>query len=230
MQIDKNEVLRYLGYKPGYTTFDDHMLKKVDYYMALGSTLLQPNSSYRIFKDISITERGVLIKDAPLLLPGQDITNLLRQAQRVCIVAVTIGPQLEQRVTELFKQGEYAAGTILDAVGSDAVEKLADRLQQQLADMAKRQGLEVTWRYCSGYGDLPLQINDRLAEITDAHTIGISVTEAGMLLPQKSILGIVGFNLPGADTPVMNKCAHCQAENCAYRNRSDQCAKSIGNN
>lgn len=229
MQIDKNEVLRYLGYKPGHTKADNNMLDKIDYYAALGVTLLEPNTSYRLFHDVSITEAGVHINDAPLLLPGQDITNLLKQAKKVCIVAATIGPQLEHQVAELFKQGEYAAATILDAVGSDAVEKVADQLQQQLENIAKKQGLEVTWRYCSGYGDLPLQINSQLASVTNADTIGITVTESNMLLPQKSILGIVGFNLPGADAPLMNKCALCKAENCAYRNRSDQCAKSARN-
>lgn len=229
MQIDKNEVLRYLGYKPGHTKANTNMLDKIDYYAALGVTLLEPNTSYRIFSDLSITEAGVQINDVPLLLPGQDITNLLKQAKKVCIVAATIGPQLEQRVAELFKQDEYAAATILDAVGSDAVEKVADQLQQQLGNIAKRQGLEVTWRYCSGYGDLPLQVNSQLASVTNASNIGITVTTTHMLLPQKSMLGIVGFNLPGVDTPLMNKCALCKAENCAYRNRSDQCAKSAGN-
>lgn len=229
MQIDKDRVLRYLGYRPGHTKIDDATLDKLDYYTALGVTLLQPNTSHRLFHHITITEAGVEIKDGSLFLPGQDISNLLSQAKKVCIVAATIGYPLEERVADLFKQDEYAGATMLDAVGSDAVEKVADRLQLQLDGMAKKQGLEVTWRYGSGYGDLPLQVNNQLATASKAQQIGITVTETDMLLPQKSILGIVGFNPAGVDTPLLNKCARCKVEDCVYRNRSDQCAKSSGN-
>jgi hypothetical protein len=226
MYADKNAVLRYLGYKPGSTKLNPDMLAKIDYYISLGVTLVEPNTTYRIFNNIGVTNQGVEIAEIGLLLPGNDIANLLRNAKKVCLVATTIGPHLETEVSELFNNHQYAAATILDAVGSDAVEKVADQLQGELKLKAKKQGYHLTWRYCSGYGDLPLETNYALANAVNANSIGIKVTETSMLQPQKSILGIVGFTIGEEDTPILNKCAKCSAKNCAYRNRGEMCVKT----
>ncbi|WP_031513023.1 vitamin B12 dependent-methionine synthase activation domain-containing protein [Desulfofalx alkaliphila] len=229
MYIDKDQVLRYLGYKPESTRYSQQMLEKIDYYILLGTTLLEPNTTHRIFNRVHLDHRGVLLQEADLLLPGKDISDHLRYAKKVCIVAATIGPQLEAEVSKLFKQGEYAAGTILDAVGTDAVEKVADRLQESLKASAMKQGYKLTWRFCSGYGDFPVTVQPQLLKAVNAQSIGITVTDSCMLLPQKSIIGVVGFTPGDMDTPVMDKCSHCQAENCAYRNRGDKCAKTTRN-
>ncbi|MTI81719.1 MAG: hypothetical protein FH758_12735 [Firmicutes bacterium] len=228
MNIDKNEVLRYLGYKQGKTKISSSMLEKIDYYISLGITLAEPNTCYRILNKINFKPKGVELPEVELVLPGQDISNHLKNCNKVCLVATTIGRQLEDKVSELFNHEEYAGGTILDAVGSDAVEKAADQLQEELKLKAKKQGYHLTWRFASGYGDLPLDINSKLASVVSANSIGITVTESNMLLPQKSILGIVGFSATETDTPLADKCAYCNAVDCAYRNRSDKCAKHNG--
>lgn len=228
MQIDKNEVLRYLGHKPGNTQLEKAILDKVDYYISMGITLIKPNTSYRIFNVASIQPQGVLLLENNLLLPGRDIIKHLSSCNKVCVVAATIGIQLENKVAELFNSGEYAAGTILDAVGSDAVEKVADQLSEHLKTAASKQGYSITWRFASGYGDFPLSVQHQLAEAAGAGNIGITVTDSGMLLPQKSIIGVIGFNPWKTDSPVINKCEYCSAENCAYRNRGDQCVKDTG--
>lgn len=206
------------------------MQEKIDYYISLGLTLLEPNTTYRIFNTVNINSTGVELPEADLILPGKDIVKHLKHSKKVCLVAATIGPQLESKVAELFRQKEYAGGTILDAVGSDAVEKVADQLQDKLKFIAKKQGYHITWRFCSGYGDVPLEINRKLAAAVNAESIGIRVTNTNMLIPRKSILGIVGFNLREETAiPLANKCSYCNATNCPYRNRSDSCAKSNGN-
>ncbi|MBO8138531.1 MAG: hypothetical protein H0Z40_10425 [Desulfotomaculum sp.] len=230
MHIDKKEVLRYLGYKPGVTNLGSSMMEKVDYYISLGITLVEPNSTYRIYNQVNISDSGVELPEANLLLPGRDILNHLSHAAKVCLVAATIGPHLERKVEELFSEKEFAGGTILDAVGSEAVEKVADQLQEKLKVLAAKQGYHLTWRFCSGYGDLPLTVNRQLAAAVNASSIGITVTDTCMLLPQKSILGIVGFNTEKTDTPVLNKCTNCSAADCPYRNRGDKCVKLNENN
>lgn len=227
MYVDKNEVLRYLGYKTGKTKLDQSMSAKIDYYISLGITLLEPKTTYRIFNSIIVDDSAVKIPEASLVLPGKDISNHLRYCQKVCLVAATVGHQLEAKAAELFNTGEYAAATILDAVGSDAVEKAADQLQDNLQILARRIGLpHLTWRFCNGYGDLPLEVQHDLAAAVNAEEIGITVNSSCMLNPQKSIIGIVGLSAHHTDTQIFNKCDKCSAVNCAYRNRGDSCAKT----
>ncbi len=231
MFVDKREVLRYLGYKNDKTKLKPQMSDKIDYYISLGITLLEPQTTYRIFDTVIIDDLSVKIPEASLVLPGKDIVNHLRHSRKVCLLAATIGPQLEKKVTELFQAGEYAGATILDAVGSDAVEKVADQLQEKLQVLARRQGLPyLTWRFCNGYGDLPLETQHDLAAAVNAAKIGITVNSSCMLEPQKSIIGIVGFNAEKIDNPILNKCEKCSAVNCPYRNRGDGCAKTAKKN
>ena len=55
------------------------------------------------------------------------------------------------------------------------------------------EGAKTNFRYCPGYGDLPLKANADIARVLDAQKkIGLTVTAEGLLLPRKSIVGIVG--------------------------------------
>ena len=55
----------------------------------------------------------------------------------------------------------------------------------------EKEGFRTNFRFCPGYGDLPLKTNaDILAVLDAAKKIGLTVTESGLLLPVKSIVGV----------------------------------------
>ncbi len=220
MLVDKNEVLRYLGYKKGRTNLDEAVLQDLDYYIPLGVSLLQPDATYRIYGIARRAPQEIFLADTDLTLTGQHIVRHLAGAVKVCLLAATIGPRLEAKVEELFREGLYAAATILDAVGSTAVESVADQLQEQFQVKANKDGYQITWRFGTGYGDLPLELQPQLGDASGATNIGVTVTKSCMLQPRKSIIGIIGLVPYVLKTVGENKCQLC-ANDCDYRKQGE---------
>ena len=238
LKLDQNEVLRYLGYRPGVTVADGEIMVKIKRYMNFGSSLIDLRKTYKLFNAIEICREKVVLSGesdyernlelpvdvaeddevkVPLILKGYDLSLHLKNSEKVCIMAVTVGAYLEEQVSELFKNGEYAAATILDAVGSEAVEKACDLTEEEINKLAHSMGYTTTGRFSPGYGDVPLELNLDFAGVLGLAYIGMSVTPTSMLIPRKSVTAVIGFTRGEANRKVKNKCANCTTLDCKFR-------------
>lgn len=157
-----------------------------------------------------------------LRLEGEDIAAHLAGCTGCVLLAVTLGPGIDQLLRRLGGQVELDCAA--DAAASLLAEEMADA-----AEAAVRAGLEegvwMTGRFSPGYGDLPLTAQPGLLETVNARrTIGLAVSSAGILTPRKSITAILGL----ADHPVKGRlagCAHCALrDTCRYRKEGKRCA------
>ncbi len=80
------------------------------------------------------------------------------------VLGVTVGEDVERRSEQLFKQGNYTVGLLLDAAATTAVEQVADQVNEVINNIAKKQGYAPTWRFSPGYGNWPLEIQPQLAK------------------------------------------------------------------
>ena len=80
-----------------------------------------------------------------------------------------------------------------DSFGSEAAEALANHLSNIVTQRAKAKKMKTTRRFSPGYGDLNVKYNRTIVNLLDAHTIGVSVNEAGMLSPRKTTTGFIGW-------------------------------------
>ncbi|NLC44698.1 MAG: Vitamin B12 dependent methionine synthase activation subunit, partial [Clostridiales bacterium] len=72
-------------------------------------------------------------------------------------------------------------------------------------------------RFSPGYGDLPLEIQGPLLESLDAkQLIGVTLTNAYLMLPQKSVSAFVGIGKTGCIHPEQD-CQACNKTNCEFR-------------
>ena len=78
-----------------------------------------------------------------------------------------------------------------------------------------------TYRACPGYGDFPLEFNTRIAILLDIpRKIGVTITPNNLLIPQKSMLGLIGI---GSDKR-KKSCGNCvMKEDCPFRKRGQRC-------
>ena len=238
LKLDQDEVLRYLGYRPGVTVTDGEIMAKVKRYMNFGSSLIDLRSTYKLFNAGDICREKVVLSGLSdeknleisvgfaednelkptLILKSYDLALHLKNSEIVCIMGVTISSYLENQVSELFKNGEYAAATILDAVGSEAVEKACDLIEEEINKLAHSMGYTTTGRFSPGYGDVPLELNLDFAGVLDLDSIGMSVTSTSMLIPRKSVTAVIGFTRGESDRKEKNKCANCTTLDCKFRN------------
>ena len=87
---------------------------------------------------------------------------------------------------------------LADAYGSAAAIALGLALEEAVARECAPLGLQATKRTAPGYGDFDLEAQRPLVDLLDAASIGITLTEDFLMLPAKSISGVLGGRPPGA--------------------------------
>ena len=79
-------------------------------------------------------------------------------------------------------------------------------------------GLYLTDRFSPGYGDMPLaQTREICAVLQTEKSIGLSVSQSGIMIPRKSVTAILGISsIPQKRRP--SQCALCSMNRtCAMR-------------
>jgi hypothetical protein len=149
-------------------------------------------------------------------LAGPLVAQHLHAAQSVVVAVCTIGPALEAATSERFAD-DPAFSVALDAFGSAAVELLAATMCQRADDQALAEGLLTTIALTPGLVGWPLAAGQReLFALVDAASVGVSLTEGYLMMPQKSTSLVIGI---GADVERTGEtCDYCSmATTCRHR-------------
>ena len=83
-------------------------------------------------------------------------------------------------------------GLLADAFASSAAIALGLEVETIAARALGEEGLAATKRYAPGYGDWTLDSQGPLFALLDAPRIGITLTEDFLMIPAKSISGVIG--------------------------------------
>lgn len=209
LPLDRGEVLRLLGYRPGVTRLEARHEALVDQGIARTLEAAAPV--------VSLTYCGVTVDgdQVSTLLPGlawrsRSLARCLQGALGISLVAATLGAGVDDLIARLFASEEYALATVVDAAGSALIHGLSQYVQVLLEAPA------LTPLYGPGYGDWPMEDLPALTRAAGGDAIGLAATETGYLEPQKSLVGLVGW-LPVAGRSRGTGCSLCTMKDCAYR-------------
>ena len=213
MEIDKKEVLRYLGYKN--QKFDKNIFDLIEVCCSEVSAICKERSVYGIF-DIERKNDKIFLLGSTLILKNTDIRNHLANSDKCAVMAATLGIELESRIA-YYSRFNITKGLIMDACANTAIENLCNELQTQIMEEALKDNLHITNRYSPGYGDFSIEIQRDILNVLEAYKkIGISVTENSLLLPRKSVTALIGLTKI-VNTEPNYKCIHCKNEDCDFR-------------
>lgn len=209
--IDTKETRRYAGLARAENFAEQRIIEACEDARLLAT----PRGCYEIY-DYDC-EKQMIAADPPTHIIGEKIGAHLQGCDKVIVLAVTVGPGIENESSACFQRGEYSHGQLLDAAATTAVEQLADSLEDLLRPRAAAQSYSMRWRFSPGYGDWPLEQQPELLRLTGAERIGVHLTDSLMLNPQKSVTAIIGLY---HDTPQAASAPHTKA-GCASCNKLD---------
>jgi hypothetical protein len=220
MRIDRNEVLRYLGYKNQEISSDLNCL--IDICIDEIKDISKPHYTYRLF-DIDVIENEIRLKGCNLVLRGKDIYEHLKYSKKCALLAATIGIFVDNKIRYLTKT-DITKSLILDSCGTEVVECLCNMVEEQINNIAQKEGLTINYRFSPGYGDLSLDIQPQiLAALNALSKIGLTCTENYILLPRKSVTAIIGF-VEDNGKKVEKGCTRCSSyHDCLYRREGVNC-------
>jgi hypothetical protein len=220
MEINRSEVLRYLGYRN--QKIEAELDNLIDSCINEIKGVSNPFYTYRIF-DIEPKEDEVRVLETDLILKGKDISSHLKHSKKCAILAATLGVSVDNRIRVLGKTDTTRA-VILDSCATEAIESICNMVESQIKGIAEKEGLDINFRYSPGYGDLPINVQPGILNVLNAQNkIGLTCTENFILLPRKSVTAIIGFVEEGKKE-VKKGCKTCRAyNNCLYRRDGISC-------
>lgn len=220
IDINKEEVMRYLGHRG--QEVDQNLLNIIEECRQEIKKIITPRVVYT-YKNIKAIDDGVEVITTNLVLKGNDIKEHLNNSTECVLMAVTLGNEIE-RQTRLYEKTNLTKALILDACATTAVEEVCDIVENRVKEKAILEGMNITFRYSPGYGDLPLDIQNSFLRALDAgKKIGLTVSENNLLFPRKSVTAIIGIVNNGIEKK-RKSCKECSNyENCSFRKEGESC-------
>ena len=201
MKLDRNEVARYLGYgkKP--------LSSEVEAVAARCEEEL-----FNVAKPRRIGRRFAL---AALSFSSCDLSRHLQHCKEVWLTVVTLGSEADRllRVWSVEHMGKAAVGQACAAVWMDqCCDEYLLELERTLSEEEY-----LLPPYSPGYGDFSLGYQKNLLQYLDAgRRIGVSLTEGGMLVPEKTVTAVVGITRIPTERCIQS-CHACNKKDCKFR-------------
>ncbi len=216
-QIDRGEVLRYLLWH------GEALPEELDAQLTRLERRLRQLAEPRVVWSVFDYKPDKPLGGTDFCPAGEEIRAFLADCDQVILLAATLGAGLELAQRQL-RLRDMSEALILDAMGSAAVENVCDNLCDDLAvQFAPRY---LTDRFSPGYGDFPLSQQPWFFRLLDMNRrLGVSLTESGLMVPQKTVTAIVGIS----DKKQKKRPTGCEAcglrEQCIFRKEGKRCGK-----
>ena len=221
-QIVRENALRYLGYRSqsviddksvfeGLTSEISNLLDECIYEI---KQIAQPKVIVKKFK---IAKDPLRLEESGDEIIGEQMADMLKDCGECLLIGCTLGIAMERKI-KFYAKINMTKSTVMDAAASAYLEEYCDRYEDTLGFHNR------TYRACPGYGDFPLEFNRRIAILLDiSKKIGVTITPNNLLIPQKSMLGLIGI---GSDKQ-KKSCGNCvMKEDCPFRKRGQRCYRN----
>ncbi len=215
IDIDRQQVLSHIGYGDDYEP-SARIKSLVNDYIENYHDLIAPSYSYEIKDIVSVQGEHVTIGGS-ITFESKVIARLLERCEKIAIFALTIGNHLEEMVSYLAENGLVLQATVLDAIGSGAAERMAAYVGDRIRRMANAEGLITSRRFSPGYCDWEVSQQKMVFLALNGNPAGIRLTESLLMVPRKSVSGIIGIGLANNNIESYNPCHTCKKEDCPGR-------------
>jgi hypothetical protein len=179
--------------------------------------LLEPAVAYNIYNLSGVSHDRVILDHGEVIRSAR-LPAFLMEAKEVAMAVGTIGPRLEERVTDYFQQGEPLRGVLLDGIGSAAVDSLTQEICRIIMVEASSRGYQAGSPISPGMPGLPLTEQSLLLEMATVQEIGVSLTPAGVMVPRKSASMVIGMGPQMKTWTPAEVCTRCRlSKTCLYK-------------
>lgn len=151
------------------------------------------------------------------------IAHIFPQADHLALFALTMGSDVSLKIEELFKNNDFALGSMLDSVASLAADKavevcettFSENLRERHPDSSDNHVLSYSPGYCGWH----ISGQKRLFQFLQPERIGISLNNSFLMIPLKSVTGVLiagkkEIHFFETDFPF---CSDCKTHSCRLR-------------
>lgn len=183
-------------------TYDQLMITPTDVFEQMGYHGLLPDKVTQQETSVIIEEVRQwlcpqfcyqVVKEQPSFDMGKIILRQLRGSEAYALFVCTSGTEYEAYQQRLKEQGDMVRVFIADALGSVIAEKCADQMEATLQENIDKLGWHHTNRFSPGYCGWHVSQQQLLFPLLEGHTCGVQLTDSSLMVPIKSVSGIIGI-------------------------------------
>lgn len=205
-------------------TYEELGITLADVYDAMGYHGVSPDELTRretqaILDDVRSWLRPqfcfFVLRELPAFDIGRIIERQLKGSEAYTLFICTAGVEFEAWQQRLKEEGDMVRVFIADSLGSVIAEKTADQMERHLQESIDKLGWHHTNRFSPGYCGWHVSQQQLLFPLFEGHTCGVRLTDSSLMLPIKSVSGIIGI---GQEVRKLDyTCGLCTFEKCYKR-------------
>jgi hypothetical protein len=187
--------------------------------ITLGKELVEARGILLEFEDIQVGKNDFSINGVVFDCKSK-IARQLINAQSLALFACSAGEGINKQYKAYTQEGEYLKGYFVDMLGNIAVEKAMDIIQKRFQDEKEKENQFISNRYSPGYCGWVLKEQPKIFSLMPLNPCGITLTESCLMIPSKSISGVIGI---GKDIRfTAHQCSACELKSCLYRRNQNK--------
>lgn len=212
IEVDENEILKLLGdEKKVKEKWKDIVKEEIQWT----KTYIKPFIIYEQYKIIALEKQQIILENQ-ILLEGKGVDKYFDQCHGIIMAIATIGKEIDERIEEKFKTGDYIRGIILDYIGNKILGSITCCFFEEQSHLLGQSQMGLTLPLSPGDLHFSLAEQKKIFKSLQPEKIGISLNETDMMTPLKSISMIYGLG-KGFKTPISHQsCKNCQVAHCTY--------------
>jgi hypothetical protein len=149
---------------------------------------------------------------------GGIVAQILTGCEMATIYILTLGQQLERKITEIKKQNDWAKTFILETISSIMLGPLSD----YVGGIIREEGLDhpgwgTTCTYRPGQFKWSINEQAKLFSMIEGHKVGVTLNDGGMMIPFRSLSGVYGFGPQENLSACRVACQFCPRIDCPMR-------------
>jgi hypothetical protein len=190
--VPTEKIYRRLGYRQGITRLQLQEKEEIDQAIEDALALIRLGG---VAVPLTIKEKktaGILLSTGEAI-KSRNLAKLLQGSESVLLMGATAGSDIMDAIGEDLC-GQLTRGVVLDATASEMVDSALDWMMAYFNHILCRESGKLTKRRLScGYGDFFLNNQQWIYRALGLDQLGVRLTEAFLLVPEKSVTAVAGI-------------------------------------
>ncbi len=214
VEIDRETLLKLAGYSDKRPA-PRRLVVVAEQVIERARALAHPRAIYEVHETAHSEDGAVLLGGGRFT--GKILSRVLKGSDLAAVYAATLGPELDEESSRLAGEGDVLSSVLLDTAGSLVLAKASIFFIGKVFDaQAAPRGCAVTPPFGPGQCRWDLTEQRVLFDLIAPSRIGITLTDTFLMIPKKSVSGILGIGKPD-EIFTTTPCRICDRKDCPGR-------------
>jgi hypothetical protein len=193
IRVPKDGILSRLGYQSAKTRLKPEQKIQTERFIEEAASFITvQGAACRV--SVQLEDDGLIRLADGTIFQSRQLSLFLNGCREILLMGATAGKEIIQMIEQESKADNLTRGVVFDAVASEMVDSALDWIMGYFNRQLRRESLSLTKnRFSAGYGDFLLQNQKKMFSLLDLKRLGMTLTKACVLVPEKSVTAIAGI-------------------------------------